>query len=399
MRFLILLYFSLLFFSLSAQNWQQLNDYPSSGVDDGTAFVIGDKAYCGSGIVDWFASQRNFYAFDLNTESWTAIASLPQGEERQYANGFASDSFGYVFGGYNGEFLSDLWRYNPRNDQWQEMTPLPDSGRSGAASFVIDSVAYIIGGKNDSSQALSEVWAYNMNNDSWVQKSNLPFGGRWRSGATSNDSLGYLAFGMDDTLRYCQELYKYNPQTDSWTKLSDFPNGGRNYVKMHLINGKLVAFGGEDSSNTFLSELWSYDLQSNSWEELNPLPEEGRRGGMSFQFQNAFYYTTGLIKNEGRTTESWKYEEPTSLRESDWVPKIKLYPNPVQTVLTIEHPELKAAEKWEFELIDSKGLLLKNQQMYGSITRIQMESLSQGKYFLIIRSEKGNFWKKALKLD
>src|SRR5690606_28389739 len=173
---------------------------------------------------------------------------------------------------------------------------------------------------------------------------------------------------------------------------SDFPNGGRNYVKMHLINGKLVAFGGEDNSNTFLSELWSYDLQSNSWEELNPLPEEGRRGGMSFQFQNAFYYTTGLIKNEGRTTESWKYEEPTSLREIDWVPKIKLYPSPVQTVLTIEHPELKAAEKWEFELIDRKALLLKNQHMYGSITRIQMESLSQGKYFLIIRSEKGNFW-------
>src|SRR5690606_19299018 len=104
---------------------------------------------------------------------------------------------------------------------------------------------------------------------------------------------------------YCQELYEYNPQTDSWTELSDFPQGRRNYVKMHLINGKLVAFGGEDSSNTFLNELWRYDLQSNSWEELNSLPEVGRRGGMSFQFQNAFYYTTGLIKNEGRTTESW----------------------------------------------------------------------------------------------
>lgn len=397
MRFLSLFCFSLLFFSLSAQNWQQLNDYLSSGVDDGTAFVIGDKAYCGTGIVDWFASQRNFYAFDLNTESWTAIASLPQGKERQYASGFASDSFGYVFGGYNGEFLSDLWRYNPRNDQWQEITPLPDSGRSGAACFVIDSMAYIIGGKNDSSQALSEVWAYNMNNDSWVQKSDLPFGSRWRSAATSNDSLGYLAFGMDDTLRYCQEVYEYNPQTDSWTKLSDFPNGGRNYVKMHLINGKLLAFGGEDSSNTFLNELWGYDLQSNSWEELNTLPEEGRRGGMSFQFKNAFYYTTGLIKNEGRTKESWKYEEPTSLRENNWVPKIKLYPNPVQTTLNIEHPTLVANEQWHFELRSSKGQLIEKQPMKGKTTEVQLRNLPEGVYLLFIRSKKGSLMKKVVK--
>ncbi|MEX2379710.1 MAG: kelch repeat-containing protein [Vicingaceae bacterium] len=395
MRWLLLTYFTCSLLSLNAQTWLQLDDFPGVKRDDGTSFTIDGVVYCGTGVVP-FRTLGDFHAFDLNTESWSTVASMPQGEERQYANGFASDSFGYVFGGYDGSFLNDLWRYDPQSDQWQAMTPLPDSERGGAASFVIDSIAYIIGGKTDSLQAIKEVWAYNMNNDSWQRKSDLPFGSRWRSAATSNDSLGYLAFGMDDTLRYCQELYEYNPQTDSWTKLSDFPQGGRNYVKMHWMDGKLLAFGGEDSSNTYLSELWTYDVQLNSWEELSPLPGVGRRGGISFHTQQALYYTTGLTKNNGRLTETWKCVDPTSLSENKWNPELRLYPNPTQSVLNIEHPTLKEFEQWYYELVDSKGHLLKKQRIHGSSTQIQMESLPQGIYLLIIRSDKGSLVKKIV---
>lgn len=384
-------------FSVYTQTWLQKCDYPSHGVDDGTSFVIGDKAYCGTGIVDWFVSQGDFYAFDLITEQWNPIASLPAGEERQYANGFASDSFGYVFGGYNGNFLNDLWRYDPRNDQWLEMTSLPDSGRSGAASFVVDSIAYIIGGKNDSSQALNEVWAYHMNSDSWQRKSDLPFGGRWRSAATTNDSLGYLALGMDDTLRYCPELYTYHPQTDSWTKLSDFPHGGRNYVKMHWLKDKLLVFGGEDSSQTYLNELWSYDVFSNNWEELSPLPAVGRRGGMSFQSTQAFYYTTGLTENNGRLTETWKWVETTSLKERNWSPQLKLYPNPTKSLLRLEHPTLREKDQWQYELRDSQGQLIDQERMSGKTTKVQLVSLPQGVYLLSIQSIHGHLMKKIVK--
>jgi N-acetylneuraminic acid mutarotase len=384
--------------SLHAQTWVQQSDYPSNGVDDGTSFVIGDKAYCGSGIVSWFAIQRDFYAFDLNSESWSNVAAMPQGEGRQYANGFASDSFGFVFGGYNNNFLNDLWRYNPQNDQWLEMTSLPDSGRSGAASFVIDSIAYIIGGKNDSSQALNEVWAYNMNQDSWQRKNDLPFGTRWRSAAAANDSLGYLAFGMDDTLRYCKEVFEYKPSVDQWTKLSDFPQGGRNYVKMHWIKGKLLAFGGADSSNAFFNELWSYDVFSNSWEELSPLPAVGRRGGMSFHTKQAFYYTTGLTENGDRLIETWKWVETTSLVERNWSPQLKLYPNPTEFVLTLEHPTLTVKDQWHYELRDSQGQLIDQQSMKGKTSQVQLERLPRGVYLLFIQSKQGRLMKQVMKL-
>lgn len=397
MRWLLTIGLTCTMLSLYTQNWVQLSDYPSNGVDDGTSFVIGDKAYCGSGIVSWFAIQRDFYAFDLNNESWSSVAAMPQGEGRQYANGFASDSFGFVFGGYNGNFLNDLWRYNPQSDQWQAMNSLPDSGRSGAATFVIDSIAYIIGGKNNSSQALSEVWAYNMNSDSWQRKNDLPFGGRWRSAAATNDSMGYLAFGMDDTLRYCPELYEYNPQTDSWTKLSDFTQGGRNYVKMHWINGELFAFGGEDSSGTFLNELWSFDAFSNSWEELSSLPAVGRRGGMSFHTTQAFYYTTGLTENGDRLKESWKWVEPTSLEERTWSPQLKLYPNPTRSLLRIEHPALMENDQWHYQLRDSQGQLIDQERMNGKVTKVRMGDLPQGVYLLSIQSIHGRLMKKVVK--
>lgn len=398
MRWLLIFCLTCSMLSLHAQTWVQLSNYPSNGVDDGTSFVIGNKAYCGSGVVDWFVSQRDFYAFDIETENWSSISSMPQGKERQYANGFASDSFGFVFGGYVSSFLNDLWRYNPRNDQWQEMTALPAIGRGGAASFVIDSITYIIGGKTDSSQALNEVWAYHMNSDSWQRKNNLPFGTRWRSAATANDSLGYLAFGMDDTLRYCQEVYEYEPSVDQWTKLSDFPNGGRNYVKMHWIKGKLLAFGGADSSNAFFNELWSYDVSTNRWEELSPLPAEGRRGGMSFHTKQAFYYTTGLTEDRDRLKETWKWVEPTSLVERHWSPQLHLYPNPTESVLTIEHPTLTAKDQWSYELRDSRGQLIDQQNMRGKTTFVQINELPRGIYLLYIQSKQGRIMKKVVKL-
>lgn len=397
MHKILLLLFSCSLLQVHAQNWLQLNDYPAIGVDDGCSFVIDNKAYCGSGVDSWFTVRGDFYSFDFTSEQWSNIAPLPQGKNRQYANGFASDSFGYVFGGINGAFLNDLWRYNPRSDQWVEMSPLPDSGRGGAAVFVVDSMAYIVGGKTDSLSAINTVWAYNMNADRWQRKNNFPFGARWRSSASSNDSLAYLAFGKDDNLFYRSELFEYHPQSDSWTKLSDFPQGGRNYVKMHWLKGNLFAVAGDDSSGTFYNQLWSYNQQSSSWKELSPLPAVGRRGGMSFSSNQAFYYTSGLTKNDGRITETWKYAISTSLAKQNWKPKLRLYPNPTKSLVSIDHPSLNSIENWQYELADNTGRVIKQENMDGKSTQVNMEGLQRGVYLLIIKSEQGSLVRKVVK--
>ena len=46
--------FLLFIFNVNSQSWIQIDDFPSSARDDGASFVIGNKAYCGTGFkVGW----------------------------------------------------------------------------------------------------------------------------------------------------------------------------------------------------------------------------------------------------------------------------------------------------------------------------------------------------------
>lgn len=365
-----------------AQNWKKIEDFPAAERDDGASFVIGEKAYAGSGVVP-FTPLRDFYAFDFKSESWSSIQELPIYKGRQYSAAFASSKYGFVFGGISNQFLNDLWRYDPSVDQWQEMSALNADGRGGSAAFVIDSFAYIIGGKTQTKQALSEVWAYNMFTDIWVRKADLPFGSRWRSAATTYKNKGYLVFGLDDTSRYSPEIYEYDPSTDQWNLFSVFPQGGRNYVKAHTINNSLITVAGQDSSGAFLNECWKLDYLTKTWESTISLPALGRRGGISFNDQSSIYYTTGLGDSGRRFVETWKFENPTSINEIQIIDDVNIYPNPANNRLNV----WMSIASGEYELIDLKG----KQVMHGTFNTdqliISVQGLEAGFYFLSLRSK------------
>src|SRR4051812_11286093 len=77
-----------------SQTWQPATDFPSTERDDGTSFIIGTKAYCGTGYLPWFTTTADFYAYDMAVGTWQTVASLPAGEERQYASGFSAGGYG-----------------------------------------------------------------------------------------------------------------------------------------------------------------------------------------------------------------------------------------------------------------------------------------------------------------
>tara|TARA_B100001109_G_scaffold251839_1_gene246902 strand:- start:19958 stop:21151 length:1194 start_codon:yes stop_codon:yes gene_type:complete len=390
-----LLALSFLGFFIQAQSWIQVADFPSDGRDDGACFTIDSMAYCGTGVKP-FIPLGDFYAFNLITEQWQVQASLPTGQERQYACGFASDNYGYIFGGYASSFLGDLWQYQPNTNQWQTKSAIPAAARSGAASFVIDSIAYIIGGKNQGNNALAEVWAYNMNSDHWQQKQDLPFGPRWRSGACAFNGKGYLAFGLDDTLLYTQGLYEYNPTLDSWTLLSTHPEGGRNYTKLYALGNKLFSIGGNDSSLNFLNECWEYDLQTDQWKKLPDLPGEGRRGGMSFKSAAALYYTTGLADSSERLIETIKLTDPTFLGENSIEKQLTIYPNPAKEKLNIDFSNWGETALW-LSVFKANGSLILRKKLNGRNPELDCQTWPKGVYIVQVSNQKGLVRKKVIK--
>lgn len=301
MKLLLLIF--ILPFSLASQTWEQLSDLPASERDDGVAFTIGNTAYYGTGMDGGFQLTRDFYAFDQSTETWLPIASLPQGEERQYACAFTHAGKGYVFGGINaqGTYLNDLWRYSPQSDSWTELFGLPEPGRSGMTCFTLADTVYVVGGKDQAGQELDEVWAYVISSNGWLPKANLPVA-MWRGMGFSYNGKGYAGLGANSN-GLIPSVYRYLPGTDSWEIVTGINPTPRAYPQIALISNQLYIFAGQDDSG-FLASFERVDLSTWNTLFLSAFPSAPRRGGASFAFGTDFY-TVGGVTSSARQKETW----------------------------------------------------------------------------------------------
>lgn len=275
-----------------AQTWSQLADFPNTERDDGVAVKINGKAYFGTGLLAGFTLGKDFYSYDLASNTWSAIASMPTGSERQYAVAFTFSNSFYVYSGsgYSNAVFTDLQRYDVATNTWTALTGKPGNGLIGASCFEFGDKIIIVGGKFQSGAVSDEVWEYTISTDTWSQKNNFPFGGRWRAGASVLNNIGYLIFGKDNNQSFRKEMYSYNNTTDVWTKIMDFPQPkGRAYSALKSSITKLVLFGGYDTLNTYYNDVWFYNDLTNSWIQGPNLPSFGRKGGLSCTVGDKFF--------------------------------------------------------------------------------------------------------------
>ena len=204
-----------------SQSWEQTSSFPGTPRDDASYFKIGNKHFIGTGREVGFGCTRDFYYFDENNLSWQSSASLPIGEERQYAIGCSWNNKGYFFGGVDcsGAYKNDFWEYNPNTDTWTILPNLPSLGRAGMVQFILEDTMYIVGGRN-SNGILNEVWAYNFITQTWNQKNNLPSFGIWKGIAFTFENNTYIGLGknnLNNQNGHNTEILNYQPSNDSWT--------------------------------------------------------------------------------------------------------------------------------------------------------------------------------------
>lgn len=389
--FLIIFYYGCMFTS-RAQGWTQLGDFPASARDDGAFFTIDDLTYCGTGLNSSWIPTNDFFAFDMSTETWSPISAMPSNEARQYANGFASASKGYIFGGLNGSgYLNDLWSYDPITDIWSLLTPMPAVGRSGASCFVIGDTAYIMGGQTSTSQSISEFWAYSLSSDSWTQKNPLP-DSLWRASAVAYQNKGYLLFGRNTSGVYKNTLYEYSPSTGSWISLASFPGVGRTYSGLTILDEELLSFAGRDSLGNSYNDLWKYSPNSNSWSLSFNLPSTQRRGGICFSSNTSLYYTTGIDLNDVRLTETWKFDPFLALDDST-VERISIYPNPIRAEFAVKNST--SSGPFHYSIASMQGKIVQSGRSNFNGT-INVNDLDVGNYVITIQTELVIFSKKVM---
>ncbi|MBC7849888.1 MAG: hypothetical protein H7Y31_09130 [Chitinophagaceae bacterium] len=247
-------------------SWKQIYPWPfGNGIGevyfDNDFFGYNNKMYVPS------VTEQRVYIFDGST--WTSIPSNVPNYD--YAHQlFVVGANAYIL--QTPPSPNRLWQYQIANNTWTEKASFPGPFRFDFSIFVIDSKAYLTGGRYNNTQR-KDLWAYNSVNDSWSQKASYPndVPGRNHAAAFTIGNIGYVVGGTNQTTwllerdhtRY-KTLLAYNPVTNAWDVKAPYPGAVEDSPLAFVINN--TAYVGLNDSS-----FYKYSATSNSWAPIAPL--------------------------------------------------------------------------------------------------------------------------------
>lgn len=386
-----------------------------SGISRAMSFAIGNKIYVGGGYVGPFTNTKEFYEYDIATDKWAKKADLPGGfKNRSGGIGFAIGTKGYIGLGAEDNLsisgskpLADLWEYDPTTDKWTAKASLPDSARTGAGCFVLNSKAYVVGGSIGS----SDLWEYNPSSNTWTAKAPFPEGKIEEayvfSLGTGTAARGYVSCGGTYTLgvgyQFYKKTYAYDAATDTWTAKADFPGSPRRSGNAFTMNGTAYCgFAVLDAAySKYTDTFYSYNAVTNTWSSpiVNKFPKVARAHAYTVSLANSAYVGGGWSRS-GSTqlfyNDFFKVDTlgASSVGEIKTKNEIKLYPNPAKEQLTIEIPSANITQA-EVVFYDLSGRqVLKS--VWNKNQALDISLLTKGIYTIEIQAYEKTYYDRVL---
>jgi len=241
---------------------------------------------------------------------WQLRADMPLKRSGHVA--FTLNGYGYVCGGIDslGNELHDLWQYTEATNSWSQKASLPEGGRIDLVSFVIDSLAYVGGGRSDKdNKCYNTYYEYNPNTDSWTRIKDCPVK-RYAGAGFAIDTLGYIACGRDIGGPRMDDCYAYDPRTNEWSRKADLEGpGGRTYPLALTHDGKCYMFGGingdDPSGGNVLTGIWVYDPANNTWDMKWNMFFGSRARLIGFTMNGYFYLGCGGMMGDQTSFVEW----------------------------------------------------------------------------------------------
>ena len=219
--------------------WDDSGEWTTGAVYPITAYNGAGVSYS-DGTTDWlFVMGGNTpstlgtecYKYNLTTNTWTQIASLPA--KRIIAAGAAVGNFIYLMGGSDGTlYTNTTYKYDIVGDSWSTVAPLPSTVGWGRAT-AYNNYIYLAGGISAATGGsyLNTVYLYDATLNVWTTATPMPlavFGGGF--GITGNgNTLVYAAgayeTGISNTVMVGTIV---SPATINWTVMDNtYPGIGK----------------------------------------------------------------------------------------------------------------------------------------------------------------------------
>ena len=302
--------------------WVNLAPFPEPREEMFGAAANG-KVYAFGGLIPYWKTAGVVYEYDPAANKWAQKKQMAQPAHHLALTDYNGKI--YIFGGFvypkAGAAawvpINNSWEYDPANDSWKALAPMPTARGAAAATLVGDKI-YVIGGGTLAAgskegyldfttrqNVLGTVEEYDIKSNSWRTRTSMPTPRNHTAIGAVNGKIYviggrvgsvYISWGSDVALNEV-----YDTATDTWGPSAARMPTTRSGLAFGVIGGKIYVAGGEWQDTVVQSTFRSFeafDPATNTWQVLPPMAI-ARHGVASAVSGNKFYVMSGDVQSSG----------------------------------------------------------------------------------------------------
>jgi N-acetylneuraminic acid mutarotase len=277
--------------------WTSGEPLPSPG-SEFQATVIDSTIYVAGG----FGLESRMFSFDISAGVWTEHPQLP--EPRHHAGLASSGGKVYLAGGHDHDnrAVDTFWQYDPDSGDWSDLPSLPQGPRGALGLAWLNGNIYAVGGSAGdlSGPATADLVCFDPENENWSELEPMPTAREHLAVAVAGGFLiaigGRNGSDVDVSMAGATEVY--DPIAGEWHMRSALPTP-RSGMGVASSGNSVIVMGGE-GVNGLYNDVNRYDPVADSWDTLPPLPS-GRHGV-------AGAFADGLVFAIGGSTLAWQIQ-------------------------------------------------------------------------------------------
>lgn len=260
------------------------------------------------------------YEYDVATNKWTKHKRMPLPAHHLAVTYYRGRV--YIFGGgaqvtpggLNWVPINNAWEYNPTNDTWKALPPMP-TARGAAVATAVDGKIYVIGGASVHpgmkirglnarvpQQALSTNEAFDLKTQTWEERSPMPTARNHMAVGVVDGKIYVLGGRVGSVFVNASPtdvVEEYDPKTNSWGYARARMPTPRSGTAYGVYDGKIYVAGGEYLDNEIVGvwrDLQAYDPATDKWSILPdlPTPRHGLVGGIT---DGRFFVVSGHLQS------------------------------------------------------------------------------------------------------
>lgn len=198
--------------------WTRIANFGGFGRLGAVAFAINGKGYVGSGANgtgrSFYDNLTDFWEYNPTIDSWTKVTNFPGTKGREMVAFVIGDKAYMGTGGNESVYFDEFWEYAPKSNSWSKKSNYPEGKIASAIGFSVRGKGYVGTGVDKSGNYKNTFWAYDPTTDTWTKAAS--YGGQPVRESVSFviNNLAYVGTGLSQDGSHRSDFwafYKQNP--------------------------------------------------------------------------------------------------------------------------------------------------------------------------------------------